>query len=72
MTRLSREETIVEIEWLLDAGLSPLYISNVLGRSVEALRKLAERSGNRRIYAAFGHETAVYRYKREKVRDESR
>ena len=42
--KLSRDDLIAEIEWLLDGGMSPIYISCVLDRKPGALAKALYRA----------------------------
>ena len=45
MTKMTASEVIAEIEWLLECGVSPLYIPTALERSSHALYKLCWRQG---------------------------
>lgn len=59
MARMTYEEVIAEVEWLLDAGIHPLLISDILGRSESALYKLCWRHGRNDLANLFGRQYAA-------------
>lgn len=63
--RMGRTELLEEVEWLLDAGVHPLLIADVMHRTAESIDVAARRLGNARVAAAFregvgGDETHSY------------
>ena len=45
MSRLTGSELLAEVEWLLDGGVHPLMVCQVLGRSAGSVEKAAYRLG---------------------------
>jgi hypothetical protein len=52
-TRMTGEEVLAEVEWLLDAGVHPLLIAQELHRTLSALEVMARRHGNDRIRTVY-------------------
>ena len=53
MSGMKREELLEEVEWQLSFGMHPIYISEVLERSVASIYKAAWRSGNMQVASHF-------------------
>jgi hypothetical protein len=51
--RLSREELLDEVEWLLDGGVHPLQIAATLNRLPASISRAAELLGRTRVVEAF-------------------
>lgn len=47
------KDLLEEVEWQLSFGMHPLYISQAMNKSVEAICKAAYRAGNRVVMNEF-------------------
>lgn len=65
---MPRSEVLVEVEWLLDAGVHPLLIADTMRRSAESIDKAARDLGNARVAAAFKAAVWDNRQRRERAR----
>ena len=54
MSRMKPAELLAEVEWLLDGGVHPLMVCQVMGRSAGSIEKAAYRHGRADIGSAFG------------------
>lgn len=59
MARMSSDEVIAEVEWLLNFGMHPLLIADVLGRTESSLYKLCWRRGRNDLANMFGRKHAA-------------
>ena len=62
MTRMSAVEVLDEVEWLLDGGVHPLMVCQVMNRKANSIEKAAARLGRDRVRVAF---SAVAKQERE-------
>lgn len=65
---MRRVEMLVEVEWLLDAGVHPLLIADTLHRTAESIDKAARDLGNARVAAAFKPAVWDERQRRQQAR----
>ena len=61
MAKLSGNELFEEVVWLLDGGMSPVYICEQLDTSVKNVIAMAERRGNQKVIKKFREELAYQR-----------
>lgn len=66
--RLTGREMLDEVHWLLDGGVHPLMVVQVLGKSAQAIEKAARTYGDRRIVAAFNWPAQDERQRRRRAR----
>lgn len=66
--RMGRTELLEEVEWLLDAGVHPLLIADVMHRTAESIDVAARRLGNARVAAAFREGVWEERQRRRRIR----
>jgi len=50
---MSRDEMLAECEWLLDGGMSTIYIAQTIGKSPQAIAKAAWRAGKNELCNQF-------------------
>lgn len=61
MAKLTGQELFSEVEWLLDGGMSPIYICEQLNTNVKNIIAMAERRGNVKVAKKFREELAYQR-----------
>lgn len=61
MAKLSGNELFEEVVWLLDGGMSPVYICEQLDTNVKNVIAMAERRGNQKVIKKFREELAYQR-----------
>jgi hypothetical protein len=61
VSKLSGHELFEEIVWLLDGGMSPVYICEQLNTNVKNVIAMAERRGNSKVAKKFREELAYQR-----------
>lgn len=66
--RMTGEEVIAEVEWLLGGAVSPLLIPSLLGRSPEAIHKMMRDYGREDLAAPFS--TQVWEIKAARTTEE--
>lgn len=52
-SRMTGAELLEEVEWLLDGGVHPLMVAQMLGRTVSGIDRTARRLGNKRVSQVF-------------------
>ena len=53
-SKMSGDEVLAEVEWLLGGGIHPEHIAKQVDRSVAAITRIARRHGHAEIARRFG------------------
>ena len=59
--KMTGREVLAEVQWLLDGGVHPELIAQQLGRSVEAINRMARRHRQLEIARVFNQAARRYR-----------
>ncbi len=67
MTRMTGAEILAEVDWLLEGGVHPAMVAQVLNREVGTLEMMARRHGRKDLALVFAREYARERYWKKKA-----
>ncbi len=67
MTRMTGAEILAEVDWLLEGGVHPAMVAQVVGRGLHSIDRLARRHGRDDIAQLFSREYARDRQWKKKA-----